>query len=161
MQRGEVPLSGPDGEIVETVKMTTPDHVLFQGRLESGALISWAYRSGRAFPGESNASWEIYGEQGAIMYKGPMAMSDIVNGGVTIQVHEFAKQEAETLALPEDYMSDLSDPVQNVGRIYEAYAKGLDGSYPDWKLAMKRHKLIQQVWSQFDGERSSGEPLHF
>lgn len=81
-----------------------------------------------------------------------MCMLDITHGGIEIKMQEFGEKEAQDIEVPEDDMTDLAHPSQNVGRIYEAYAEGKEGSYPDWKVAMKRHQLIEEIWRRSDAK---------
>jgi len=144
-----------DGKQVETVEKDTPDQVLLQGRLESGAIISYHLRGGEPFVEQPGVVWLIYGEKGEIRVTNPISMMDIMHAGVTIKLHEFGKKEAQDIEVPKDHMTDLAHPSQNVGRIYDAYAEGKEGSYPDWKVAMKRHELIEEMWRRSDAEEGA------
>jgi len=151
-----------DGKKVETVHKDTPDQILLQGRLESGALISYHLRGGAPFPGQEGVTWLIYGEKGEIRITSPHAPVDIMHKGISIKLHEFGQKEAQDLELPKDDMSELEHPGQNVGQIYEAYARGQEGGeggYPNWEMGMKRHELIEEMWKRSDGEAPSGEPV--
>lgn len=78
-----------------------------------------------------------------------------------MHLHDFSSPKdtpPTELTLPKDAFSDLMQGgSKNVGRIYDAYArgkvldekKGWDG-YPDWKMAMKRHELIEEMWRRSD-----------
>ena len=136
------------GQKMEPIQKDTPDQVLLQGRFESGALFSYHLRGGDPFPSEPGLTWSIYGEKGEIRITNPITAVDISHQSVSIRLHEFGQKEAQVLELPEDELSDLPHPVQNVGRIYEAYAKGTAGGYPDWEKGMKRHELIEEMWSR-------------
>lgn len=143
---------------VETIhNKDTPDQCLLQGRLEqNNAVLSYHLRCGGSFAGQPQAVWHIYGQKGEIRITNPSAgLLDIVHAGLKIELHEFGKgdKEATELKLPEDAESKLEHPSQNVGRIYEAYAAGKqggDGGYPDWKLAMKRHEMIDEIFRRAD-----------
>ncbi|MCJ1385009.1 transcription regulator gal80 [Xylographa soralifera] len=160
-QRPTVEIMDPQqgGKIVETISKDTPDQVLLQGRLDSGALLSYHLRGGDPFPDEKGLMWSIYGEKGEIQITHPSWMLDIRHDGFSIKLHEFGQKDAQDLELAVDDMSGLPHPAQNVGRIYEAYAKGEAGSYPDWELGMKRHELIDEMWRRSDGETPFGEPV--
>jgi len=80
---------------------------------------------------------------------------DIMHAGVQIKLREFGKKEVEEIEVPKDHMTDLAHPSQNVGRIYEAYAEGKEGGYPDWKVAMRRHKLIEEMWRRSDAKEGA------
>ncbi|MCJ1432873.1 transcription regulator gal80 [Xylographa pallens] len=159
-QRPTVELMDPQqgGKVVETVQKDTPDQVLLQGRLASGALLSYHLRGGEPFPGEKGLMWSIYGEKGEIHITYATCVLDIQHEGASIKLHVFG-QDVQELELPEDDMSGMAHPAQNVGRIYEAYAKGEEGGYPDWELGMKRHELIEEMWRRWDGEGAFGQPV--
>lgn len=64
----------------EILEATTPDHIAIQGILQSGALVSMHFRAGAGLQVDSSASagnspvnffWEIEGENGLIVLKGP------------------------------------------------------------------------------------------
>lgn len=119
-------------------------------------------RGGEPFPGEPGLSWWIYGEKGEIRITNPMALHDMVHAGVEIKLHEFKNKEAQKVEVPEDEMSDLEHPSQNVGRIYMAYAEGRqggEGGYADWKKGMERHDVITEMWKRSDGGKAFGEPV--
>lgn len=156
-QRPKVDLVDDKDNVVETVEKDTPDQVMFAGRLENGTLLSYHLRGGAPFADQPGVIWTIYGEKGEIKITNPMSLLDIVPAGINIQLQVFGKEGVEELKVPEDDMTSLKHPSQNVGRIYEAFAKGEVGTYPDWKLAMKRHELMEEMWRRSDGERAFGE----
>ena len=84
-------------------------------------------------------------------------MLDMAHEGVRIRLQVFGQEGVEDLVVGEDGMSGLPHPAQNVGRIYEAYAEGREGGWPDWGLGMRRHELIEEMWRRGDGERPFGE----
>ncbi|CAD0097192.1 unnamed protein product [Aureobasidium vineae] len=145
------------GKVVDTITKDTPDNIAMQGRFKSGTLLNYDLRSAAPFPGEPGLRWTINGEKGEILVTNPSAMFDITHDGVKIQLHEAGKDNAETIDLPSDNLSDLKHPSQNVGRLYEAYAKGDTKSYCDWKLALRRHELIEEMFQRGDGSKPFGE----
>ncbi|KAI5250304.1 NAD(P)-binding protein [Aureobasidium subglaciale] len=145
------------GKVVDSITKDTPDNISLHGRFKSGALLSYELRAAAPFPGEAGVRWTINGEKGEILVTCPSAMFDINHEGVKIQLHELSKDSAEDIELPADNLSDLKHPSQNVGRLYEAYAKGDTKSYCDWKLALKRHELIEEMFQRGDGSQPYGE----
>lgn len=136
-------------EVVGTVQKDTPDTILLHGRLESGTTVSYSLRGGDAFPGQPPVVWEIYGEKGVIRMTNPASAIDIMHAGVDIQLQVFGK-EAEKVELPKDDLSDLAHPAQNVGKIYEAYARGREGGeggYPNWDKGYKMHELMEEMFT--------------
>ncbi|MCJ1317641.1 transcription regulator gal80 [Xylographa vitiligo] len=160
-QRPTVSLTDPHhgNEVVTTFQKDTPDQVLLQGRLASGALLSYHLRGGDPFPGTPGLTWVIYGAAGEIRITNPAWMLDMVHSGVRIQLHTFGEEEVQELRVGKDEMSGVGDPAQNVGRVYEAYAAGKEGGWPDWGLGMRRHELIEEMWRRGDGEGADGEPV--
>ncbi|KAG9699206.1 NAD-binding Rossmann fold oxidoreductase family protein, partial [Aureobasidium melanogenum] len=112
------------GKIVESVKKECPDNILLQGRFESGTLINYQMRAGKVFPGEPGCRWLISGDKGDIQLASPRGCFDIEHVGIGIKYRQADQAEAEIVALPEDELSGLEQPAQNVGRLYDAYAKG-------------------------------------
>lgn len=149
------------GEVVDTIDKDTPDNIMLQGRFKSGALVSYELRSASQFPGEPGVRWTIHGDKGEIQVTCPSGMFDINHEGVKIQLHELSKDKAETVELPSDDLSDLKHPSQNVGRLYDAYAKGDTKSYSDWKLALQRHELIEEMFQRSDSNKPFGETAEY
>ncbi|KAF3389834.1 Galactose/lactose metabolism regulatory protein GAL80 [Talaromyces pinophilus] len=66
-QRSVVKIVEADGSVVkENAVKTTPDHVMIQGMLNSGAVLSATIRGGAPFKGSPGLEWSIYGEKGEI-----------------------------------------------------------------------------------------------
>ncbi|THW73642.1 NAD(P)-binding protein [Aureobasidium pullulans] len=150
-----------NGKVVETIDKDTPDNIMLQGRFKSGALVNYELRSAAQFPGEPGVRWTIHGDKGEILVTCPSGMFDINHEGVKIQFHDMSKDSAETIDLPSDSLADLKHPAQNVGRLYEAYAKGESDSYCDWKLALRRHELIEEMFQRGDGSKPFGEKASY
>ncbi|KAE8391620.1 hypothetical protein BDV23DRAFT_171572 [Aspergillus alliaceus] len=88
-----------DGSVAkENAKKTTPDHVMIQGSLKSGAVLSAMIRGGAPFKGSPGLEWSIYGEKGEIRITGPSAFIEIV-GTNSIQLHDSASDEVVEIAL--------------------------------------------------------------
>ncbi|CAD0097605.1 unnamed protein product [Aureobasidium mustum] len=149
------------GKVVGTIDKDTPDNIAMQGRFQSGPIFNYDLRSAAAFPGEPALRWTIVGEKGDILVTNPAAMFDITHEGVKIQLHESGKDKAEPIELPADDLANLKHPAQNVGRLYEAYAKGDTKGYCDWNLALKRHELIEEMFQRGDGSKPFGEKAEY
>ncbi|KAG9693187.1 NAD-binding Rossmann fold oxidoreductase family protein, partial [Aureobasidium melanogenum] len=146
------------GKITESVKKECPDNILLQGRFESGTLMSYQMCAGKAFPGESGCRWLINGDKGDILLTSPRGCFDIEHIGIEIKYRKADQEEAETVALPEDKLSGLEQPAQNIGRLYDAYAKGNTVMYADWRDALKIHKFIDELLRRGDSNKPFGEP---
>ena len=112
--------------------------------------MTYQIRAGKAFPGEPGCRWLINGDKGAIQLTSPRGCFDIDHVGIEIKYWREGEEEAETVTLREDELSGLEQPAQNVGRLYDAYAKGKTESYADWKGALKRHKFIDELFTFMD-----------
>ncbi|KAG9753633.1 NAD(P)-binding protein, partial [Aureobasidium melanogenum] len=159
IERPKVNLIDPSnqGKVVGTIDKDTPDNIAMQGRFQNGTLLNYDLRSAAPFPGEPGLRWTIIGEKGDILVTNPAAMFDINHEGVKIQLHEQGKDKAEPIELPADDLANLKHPAQNVGRLYDAYAKGDTKGYCDWNLALKRHELIEEMFQRGDGSKPFGE----
>lgn len=156
-QRPSVNLTDDSGKVVDTTQKDTPDQIMFTGRLTNGTLLSYHLRGGAPFPNQPGVVWSIYGEKGEIRITNPMALLDIVPAGIKIEMQVFGQEGVQELKVGEDEMAGLEHPCQNVGRIYEAFARGEVGTWPDWRLALKRHELMEEMWRRSDGEGAFGE----
>jgi len=145
------------GRVVDTITKDTPDNISLQGRFKDGTLLNYGLRSAAPFPGDAGMRWLINGEKGEVLITCPAAMFDINHEGVKIQLHEFSNDKAEDIELPADELAGLKHPAQNVGRLYEAYAKGDTKGYCDWNLALKRHELIEEMFQRGDGSKPFGD----
>ncbi|KII90692.1 hypothetical protein PLICRDRAFT_107235 [Plicaturopsis crispa FD-325 SS-3] len=136
-----------------TIESTATDHVVIQGILQTGAIASVHFRGGGGADvtiptyknkGSVDFFWEIEGEDGIIVLRGPTGH---------IQVGAFVLQIIE----PELYLNgekvDVGeiDPLGPTRREYAEFAKGPGGEYLDFAHAVKRHEVIDAI------ERSARE----
>jgi len=103
----------------------------------------------------------INGSTGDILITNPRGCFDIEHAGIKIQYRKAGESTAEEVTLEEDGLSALEHPAQNVGRIYEAFAKGEREKYADWKTAMRRHEFIDELFERGDGAKPFGEPARY
>lgn len=148
----------PPAKIVGTVERDTADQILIQGRLSSGALLSYHLRGGPEIPGTSPGVWSIYGSTGEIRVNAASNFLHIGGPGQTIQVHDQKTKEVETISLePGDEwdQKELPWPGRNVARLYEAFAEeGREHEYADWEEAVVRHRLVDELFRRH--EKGSG-----
>lgn len=136
-----------DGSVAkENAKKTTPDHVMIQGLLKSGAVLSAMIRGGAPFKGSPGLEWSIYGEK----ITGPSAFIEIV-GTNSIKLHDFATDEIMEIALKNGAFAEMGPINRNVARIYEAIAAGDKTILCDFERAVKRHQFIEEVYCQNPG----------
>lgn len=140
-----------DGSVVkENAQKTTPDHVMIQGSLKSGAVLSAMIRGGAPFKGSPGLEWSIYGEKGEIRITGPSALIEIV-GTNSIQLHDFASDELVEIALKNGAFAEMSPIHRNLARLYEAIAAGETAILCDFERAVKRHQFIEEIHHQNPG----------
>jgi predicted dehydrogenase len=148
-------------EVIDTITKDCPDNIHLQGRFSNGTLLTYQMRAGPAFPGEPGCRWTINGTKGDIQITNPRGCFDIEHAGIEIKYRKSGEKEAEIIEMVEDEMSGLAHPAQNVGRLYEAYAKGETGLYADWKVALRRHRFIDEMFERGDGSGAFGEPAAY
>jgi predicted dehydrogenase len=146
------PSSDPTN-VIETIQKDVPDNILLQGRFDSGVLLSYQMQAGEAFPGDFGCRWVINGTTGDIMLTNPRGTFDIEHEGILIKLREAGAKKAQTIELAKDELSELKHPAQNVGRLYEAFSKGDIESYADWKVALKMHEFIDEMFRRSDEDR--------
>ncbi|KER00928.1 hypothetical protein AUEXF2481DRAFT_93901 [Aureobasidium subglaciale EXF-2481] len=149
------------GKVVDSIKKECPDNIRLQGRFESGTLVTYQLRAGEAFPREPGCRWLINGDEGDILITNTRGCFDIEHEGVVIKYKQAGEKETQTIELPQDDLTDLERPAQNVGRLYEAFAKGEKESYADWEVALKRHAFIDEMFQRGDGDRAFGAPATY
>ncbi|RDW71653.1 hypothetical protein BP5796_07687 [Coleophoma crateriformis] len=156
----------PPTVVHEAFPKDTPDQIMLQGRLVSGALISVHMRGGRNFPGAPGMEWRIYGSTGEIrvvcpghfLHMGfPKDTPDKTTEKFTypgdgeffmdmkFEVHDFATGEVEAIEIDQDEWDDLRREAQNPARVYEAYRKGDMRYYATFEEALERQKFIDKI----------------
>lgn len=148
-------LKHSDGRLEEGVR-DTPDQILIQGHLQSGAVLSIHQRGGVPFKGEPGLSWRIYGEKGEIDVSSVGTFMQVGYGDdMHIKLHDYQKDEVQVIdwSIKDDCQS-LPGPAQNIGRLYEAFADGNVDQYADWEQAVARHRLIQKAFESSETGKS-------
>ncbi|KII84850.1 hypothetical protein PLICRDRAFT_45665 [Plicaturopsis crispa FD-325 SS-3] len=137
-----------------TIEQTTADHIAVQGTLESGVqgthesgggvLASVHFRGAGGFTGGGFAKqgsedffWEIEGEEGLLVLKGPSGHIQMVEPTLYLNGEKVDVGDRDPLALTR--------------REYAEFAKGPGGEYVDFAHAVKRHAMIDAI------ERSAKE----
>jgi hypothetical protein len=148
-------------KVIETITKNCPDNIHLQGRFADGTLLTYQLRAGTAFPGEPGCRWIINGSAGDILITNPRGCFDIEHAGISIRYQRAGDAEAEDVVLEKDELSELEHPAQNVGRLYEAFAKGEVGKYADWGVALRRHEFIDEMFERGDGDMGFGETAEY
>ena len=129
---------------------TAPDHVFLQGELSSGAFGSIQMRRTHRSIDGSGLRWLITGTEGEIELTldgygiqigvDPQRMRMTVGSGGETKEVDFAVEDEP------GHIKNLNPPAKNVGRLYEAFAKG--EGYADFSTALKLHRLLDDVAKQ-------------
>jgi len=103
---------------------TTPDQVMVQGELTTGAFVSSHFRGGNPYPGGPGLLWHVYGERGEIRITCDDAFVRVGSYDPKVTISDHATRVVEAIELPEDEMEELPRESKNTARLYEAFAKG-------------------------------------
>ncbi|KAI9770337.1 MAG: transcription regulator gal80 [Candelina submexicana] len=165
-QRPTASILGPDKTIIETdVKRDSPDQVMLQGTLTSGAIASAHMRGGMPFKDSHALLWRIYCESGEIRLTTTMPFLGLADREVKIEVHDAKIDTVETIeskpAEGDEAFENLEKEVpvygkheaQNVARLYEVFAKGEEEKYADFEGAVVRHKMIKETYKSYEEGR--------
>lgn len=138
-------------ETGESVPMTSPDQVLIEGVLASGAPISIHYRGG--LPRGTAFLWEINGTDGDIQVTGENGHAQLVQ--LSIKGARGEERKLRPLPVPDAYSSGWPENaiLGNVARVYARMAADLrDGSRtaPTFDDAVSLHRLIAAVEAAAD-----------
>jgi hypothetical protein len=161
----------PPTVVHEAFPKDTPDQIMVQGRLESGAVISAHMRGGRNFPGAPGMEWRIYGRTGEIRVVCPGHFlhmgfpNDTADKKVEkftfpgdgdffmdmkFELHDFATGQVEAIKIDSDEWDALRREAQNPARVYEAYRKGDMEYYATFEEALKMHRFIDTIMKGLD-----------
>ncbi|KAH8812851.1 hypothetical protein F5884DRAFT_317671 [Xylogone sp. PMI_703] len=134
------------GEILEKgVKISAPDQVMVQAELISGGVISIHMHGG---PSSGGARWLILGEKGEIDIRAPVLIPWIAtpfSWEVTVKDNEGVTKE--------DIKEDEPGQVA-VNRLWDAYLRGDNDTWPDFDHALSIHRIIDAVRRSNDERRT-------
>ncbi|KAM0463228.1 hypothetical protein ACHAPV_003356 [Trichoderma viride] len=140
-------ISGKTGEVVNPEKRrTAPDHILVQGALESGAMVSISTRTPPQPIDGHSLRWLITGSEGEL---------ELTTSGRGYQVGSNPRTlrlvtkdgETRTIDWEQDepsHIKDVAPPGVNTARLFEAYALNKD-CYSDFEKAVKLHRLLDRI----------------
>ncbi|KAF7970545.1 hypothetical protein HWV62_23713 [Athelia sp. TMB] len=148
-------------EVLEKRPNDVPNQVVFDAILKSGAVLTFKLHSAASIPpggkdqGKPPAvDWRIFGSKGEIRITASDTWSlNTESGNAKIEVW---KDDGAVVVVDirVDEFEDLPAPARNIGRLYEAFAAGLDGEgkkkkwYPDFEHALKTHELIEEMYKE-------------
>ncbi len=147
LQGPQVAIVGNGGGVIETVISDVPDHLLLQGKLQahSDAPFSIAFRRGQPFKDSPGLTWSVHGEHGEIRLTSIAASLQANDADSQIELHDFATDTVELIQV-ERRLVNLPVPARNVVALYEAFANNETDKYPDFQHAMKRHRMIAEMF---------------
>jgi len=125
------------------IPMTSPDQVLLQGLLESGAPISLHYRGGTCHG--SGFVWEVNGTEGELRLTAPFGHSQLCQ--LSLSGAKGDETAFTPIPLPADLAADATDgPVAgNVRRLYAAMLSDLRNGTklaPSFDFAVEMHQIV-------------------
>jgi predicted dehydrogenase len=136
----------------ETITVTSPDNVLVQGRLASGAVLSAQFLSA---PGGSGSSWTIYGEDGVLEIAGS-GLPHYADAGLTLRGAQ-GTGALEPLTVPASYdpvpAAVPDGPARNVAGVYLALADAIatgTPADPGFTTALSLHRLLDAIQASSD-----------
>lgn len=137
-------------KIVGEVQRTSHDQIAIQGHLENGAVFSFHMRGGHPFPNTPGLDWRVYGETGEIRVTAPSANLHFGGPGHTVQLHTHETNSLEDINIPQDKWDEkeFSFPARAPARVYEALAGGKEDQYATWEDAVRRHRLIEELYAR-------------
>lgn len=153
LQRPQIKIREPaTSAIVDTITSNVPDLIYATGTLpasetvEAGASFLFRFRRGQPFKDEPALVWTINGVEGEIRLVSPSGTSLQANGylkPVTIEVHDFATDQVETVTWEwEPWQDELPIPARSIAALYEAFANDDETKYPTFEYALRRHEQL-------------------
>lgn len=131
------------------VEVTSPDNVMIQGRLESGAIVN-AYVGVHPYHG-SGHRFEIYGTEGTLSMVGggqggQELQRKIMGGHKGDKALEELTWPERLTRVPESVRS--AGPAYDVGQMWVRFAEAIrsgSGIEPDFDHAVRRHRMLDAI----------------
>ena len=151
--RAKVNVLSSSGQVTETVIPDTPDHIIYSGRLSNSdrAPISIFFRRGAPFKDTPGFVWSILGETGEIRVLSTGSTFQAFEMSTQILVESFESGDVEEVDF-EDKQSPFKLPAKHIAWLYEAFASGKKGTFPDFEDAVGLHKELGEMLKQWDAE---------
>lgn len=147
-----IPLAGDDGKIIDpSYPKTSPDHILVQGVLESGALASLTFRSPipRTVDG-TGWRWIITGSAGEVEITGPEASWQYGSAGTQLK-YRIGGENTITRDYPllldeiNPEIAMVAYPGVNTAHLYETFAKTDSDRYATFEDALRTQRLLDRI----------------
>lgn len=176
IQRPDVNVLGPHGELKGSVTTNVPDLVSIQGVLKpryeggevvEGAILTHLFRHGTPFKGQPGLTLTINGERGEVL----VTMDEkflFLEDSVTIHLHDHATDKVEEIKWDwEDWQKHLPVKARGVAELYERYSEWVEGGrapvvkgreWPTLEDAVVRTTQFDILFKQYDASR--GRPAN-
>lgn len=146
----------PDVKIVDSggnvtnpsYRRTSPDHILIQGSLQSGALASISFRATVGEPVDNTSiRWIISGTTGEIEVHTTNQGWQMDPPGSTLKVKNGANIETVDLSTVEEVaaVSQTVSPGTNTARAYEAFASGEKYKFASFSDALLTQCMLDSI----------------
>lgn len=147
-QRKQIQILNTDGSSAGSVNRTSADHLILQGELGSGAVISIFQRGGPPIPGNPGLRWNIHGSTGEIQVTSDGSFLQVGYEDMKIVLHDQIKNKVEDIDFtPNDDAERLPMPARNVARLYEKFYSAEQNQFVGINEAVQRHRLLEQIKS--------------
>ncbi|ETS86153.1 hypothetical protein PFICI_04178 [Pestalotiopsis fici W106-1] len=174
IQQPTIKLLGSGGEDLGTVTSDVPDflavHGIVKGRrtASDGAVLAVTFRNGKPFKDTPAFTWTINGQKGEILVvspSGPYIHSDSYHAPITIQVHDHATNQVETVEWDwEDWQKELPIRARIVAELYERFAWWWENGRPTGQLpdnrewprlhdGLGRLQELEELFAQYDKQQ--------
>ncbi|MFL9965055.1 Gfo/Idh/MocA family oxidoreductase [Paraburkholderia sediminicola] len=136
-------------ETGESVPMKTPDHVMINAVLDSGAPLSLQLRGG--LPRGTRLLWEINGTEGDLRITAAVEQAPVVNiSPLRVEGGRKGQEGYIALEIPQSFYFGLEDAVaaRNVAGIYRLVADDLrlgTRTAPNFNDALALHKVLSAI----------------
>ncbi|KAF2664832.1 NAD-P-binding protein [Microthyrium microscopicum] len=138
-------------KVVGVAKKNTPDQILLQAKLKTGALLSVHIQGGYPPPFDPKALWRIAGEKGDIEIAADSILLNVRTEGFPIRLHIRETGVVEDIAIEKNELDNLPMPARNIGRVYEAFAADdKSNSIASFQDAFRIHVLIESMLNNWD-----------
>ncbi len=147
-----VPIVNSNGEFVGPGhRKTSPEQILVQGILKSGAVVSLAFRKPKVSIDGVGFRWLITGTEGEIEAIAPEYHFQMEHPDRKLRIRTSSAEKAEEVHFREDSTSDVTDAsetrvkVLNTANIYNAFVNGDESRYATFESALKTHRLLDEI----------------
>jgi predicted dehydrogenase len=141
---------GETRKVVGVAKKDTPDQIILQATLKTGAVLSLHIQGGPPPPFDPKFLWRISGEKGDLDISADYLRLNVISDGITIRLYDRESGNVEEVPIEKDELDDLPGPAKNIGRVYEAFAKGDKKFLVTFEEAFQRHVLIEKILKHWD-----------